>query len=60
MTATWSKWLLRAAFVVFAIGFVLVDPNGAAHSVRVTWDGVSRWLGDAAESLMTFVAALLE
>lgn len=56
----WSKWLLRAAFIVFAVGFVIVDPNGAAHSVRVTWEGVSSWLGDAADSFMTFVAALLE
>jgi hypothetical protein len=59
MSGGWSKWLLRLTFIVFAVGFVLVDPHGAAESVRVTWDGVSSWLGDAADSLMTFVTALV-
>ncbi len=51
---------MRAAFIVFVIGFILADPNGAAESVRVTWDGLSRWLGDAVDSFMTFLGALLE
>ena len=51
---------MRAAIIVFLIGFVLSDPNGAAESVRVTWDGLSRWLGDAADSFMTFLGALLK
>ncbi len=51
---------MRAAFIVFVIGFILADPNGAAESVRVTWDGLSRWLGDAADAFMTFLGALLE
>jgi hypothetical protein len=59
MSATWPKWLLRAAFVVFVVGFVLSDPTGAAESVRTTWDGVSNWLSDAADSLTTFVGALI-
>ncbi|MFN2488194.1 MAG: hypothetical protein ABR529_00315 [Actinomycetota bacterium] len=56
----WCKWLVRTAFVIFAVGFVLVDPHGAAASVRITWDGVSGWMGDAADSIMTFVSALVE
>jgi len=60
MSATWSRWLVRAAFIIFVIGFILADPNGAAQSVRVTWDGLSRWLGDAADSFMTFLGALLQ
>lgn len=46
-------------FVIFAVGFVLVDPAGAAESVKVTWAGVKGWTGDAAQSLMTFVTTLV-
>jgi hypothetical protein len=51
---------MRVFFVVFAVGFILVDPTNAANSVKVTWAGVRDFAGDAAQSVMTFVSTLVE
>jgi hypothetical protein len=60
MCSGWCKWVLRMAFVLFAVGFVYYAPEAAADTVRSTWDGVTEVGGEAAESFMTFVSELVE